>query len=55
MGLHIYDIDRETWLLNTDAHGHEYNSIATKIRQQLYLDSEDEDSHQDSDQEELYD
>ena len=45
MGLHIYDVDREKWLVNTGELGYEYNSFATDIIDGKLVDSESEDQH----------
>jgi hypothetical protein len=45
MGLHIYDVDREKWLVNTGEFGYEYDSFATDIIEGDLEDSESEERH----------
>lgn len=42
MGLHIYDIDQERWLMNTGEGSYQYDSLAEQIYEGEIEDSSDE-------------
>ena len=42
MGVHVYDIDQERWLMNTGEGSHQYHSLAEQIYEGDLEDSSDE-------------
>jgi hypothetical protein len=42
MGVHVYDIDQERWLMNTGKGSHQYHSLAEQIYEGDLEDSSDE-------------
>jgi len=52
-GLHIYDVDKEKWIMNSEEEGHQYESLHNALENGDVFSSDEQDENIESEEEEM--